>query len=75
VDRLRGFLNDPRGWLLFTLAEFAIFAAVFVLAVPRDLPNWANLLVLLAGVVILVAFNGWLRRRLGAEPAGGRRRR
>ncbi|HEX6844167.1 MAG TPA: hypothetical protein VF235_03535 [Actinomycetota bacterium] len=75
MERLRGFLNDPRGWLLFTMGEFALLAAVFLLAVPRDLPNWANLLALGAGVLVLFLFNGWLRRRLGAQPPDNRRRR
>lgn len=75
MDRLRGFLNDPRGWLLFTLGEFVVVAALFYLVVPRGLPNWANVLILGAMALVLVGLNGWLRRRLGPAPSGRGRRR
>jgi uncharacterized membrane-anchored protein len=79
VDGLRRFLGNPIGWLVFSVAEVVVVMGLVVFVVPRDLPTWANVAILIALIVGLFAVNWWLRERLGLQtrdaPPGGRRPR
>jgi hypothetical protein len=64
---LRAWLDRPFGWFTFVLAEYVAVVVVLrgVAAVlPVDLPRAFGVVVLVALVAGLLAFNLWLRRRL-----------
>jgi hypothetical protein len=64
---LRAWLDRPFGWFTFVLAEYVVAVVVLrglAAVLPVDLPRAFGVVVLMALVAGLLAFNLWLRRRL-----------
>ena len=67
---LRAWLDRPFGWFTFVLAEYVVAVVVLrglAAVLPVDLPRVFGVVVLVALVAGLLAFNLWLRRRLADE--------
>ncbi len=64
---LRAWLDRPFGWFTFVLAEYVVAVVALrglAAVLPVDLPRAFGVVVLVALVAGLLAFNLWLRRRL-----------
>jgi hypothetical protein len=71
---LRAWLDRPFGWFTFVLAEYVVAVVVLrglAAVLPVDPPRAFGVVVLVALVAGLLAFNLWLRRRL-ADADGDR---